>query len=226
MRLGGTSSAILPILTFLVSVGLCAATLTHPLHGMANERKSHFDDALYLPNGEALHLISFGFRNALARVLWFNTINYFGKEYATSRNYRWLYHMCDLVTTLDPRALHVFKFGAVMLAWEANEPKLSIALLNKVIELRPRDWHFFYLRGFTSMFFLKDNEAARKDFIAGARLPDAPPIMARLAARVASDEQNDREAEELLRDLIKNTSDPVAREALASRLKELTEKRR
>ena len=113
-----------------------------------------------------------------------------------------------------------------MLAWEANEPKLSIALLNKVIEHRPNDWLYFYLRGFTAMFFLKDNESARKDFIAGARLPDAPPIMARLAARVASDEQNDREAEALLRDLIKTTPDPVSREALAHRLKELTEKRR
>lgn len=223
--LSRTYRTLLPLGGMTLGLGLCALALTHPLHGSARSAKLNHDKPLYLPNGSALDLISFGFKNMLARVLWFQTINYFGKQYANEKNFRWLFHMCDLVTTLDPKALHVFRFGAVMLAWEANAPHLSIELLDKAISHRPNDWIFYYLRGFTYMFFLKENERAREDFLKGARLPEAPPIMARLATRVASDAQNDQEAILLLEDLIRTTPDPTAREALTSRLLELKEKR-
>ncbi len=187
--------------------------------------KSQTDEVLYLPNGDALTFISFGYRNALARILWFNTINYFGKHYTSDKNYRWLFHMCNLVTTLDPHATHVYEFGAVMLAWEVNAPEASIKLLTKAIENFPDNWKYYYLRGFTNMFFLEKHAEAQADFAQGALLPGAHSIMGRLAARVASKSQNREDAIRLLRDLLENTKDPQAHAVIQERLRALEEGR-
>ena len=64
--------------------------------------------------------MALGWRNALADVLWFRTISYFGAHYRSDHTYPWLASMCDLVTDLDPRAEHVYRFAGVILPWEAE----------------------------------------------------------------------------------------------------------
>jgi tetratricopeptide (TPR) repeat protein len=213
--------------TFLPLLFAVLVTATALVYLNATPRTSHqsginqTDEVLYLPNGEALSFMSFGYRNALARILWFNTINYFGKHYGTDKNYRWLFHMCNLVTDLDPRATHVYEFGAIMLSWEVNAPEEAIKLLTKAIQNFPNDWKYYYLRGFTSMFFLERNTEAQADFARGALLPGAHSIMARLAARVASKSQNREEAIRLLRELLETTTDPQAHGVIQKRLRAL-----
>lgn len=185
--------------------------------------KSAYDskrEALYLPSGKGLHFISFGFRNILANVLWFNAINYFGKHYATDRNFKWLGHMCNLVTDLNPRALHVYHFGGMMLAWEANLPESSVELVTKGIKHLPSDWSLMYLRGFTYMYFLKDNVRAKEDFVAAAKLPNAPAFIATLASKKLADLNSPQQAITFLNDMIRNTTDATVRSALEARLKE------
>ncbi len=184
------------------------------------------EEQLYLPSGKGIKFISLGYNQALADLLWFDTIGYFGKHYATDRNYEWLFHMCDLVTTLDPRALHVYEFGALMLAWEAESPEKANRLLSKAIEqseLREHSelWRMFYLRGVNSSLFLKNPFDAASDFAAGAKLPHTDPIMARLASRKLLNLGHDREeALSFLEDAISMTKDPTVRQALEKRLRE------
>ena len=92
-------------------------------------------EVLYLPNGTALDFISFGYRNFLADVLWFQTVNYFGKHFRTDRNYEWLAKMCDLVTDLDPGAAHAYEFAALMLAWLSGVVLGILGLLSAAISL-------------------------------------------------------------------------------------------
>jgi tetratricopeptide (TPR) repeat protein len=178
-------------------------------------------EVLYLPSIKALSFASFGYKNFLADLLWFKTISYFGKHHKRDQNYPWLKHICSLVTKLDPGARHVYEFGALILAWEANQPHESIALLDQAILDHPEYWKFWYLRGFNRMYFLSDTEGAASDFVKAAKLKDAPPMVASLAAKkLALNDGNPEHARDFLRDMIEQTQDPVARNALVQRYKE------
>ena len=49
----------------------------------------------------------------------------------TDRNYTWLAHLLDVVTTLDPLYQYPYEFGGVVLAAEMGDVNKSIALLKK-----------------------------------------------------------------------------------------------
>lgn len=177
-------------------------------------------EVLYLPSGKALNFLSLGYRNTLADLLWFNTINYFGKHYQTDRNYSWFGHMCDLVTDLDPKAPAVHEFCSAMLSWESSQPELAIKILTKAINNKPADYFYYYLRGFTYMHFLNDNQKAHLDFVQAAKFPDANLTVKRLAASTATLYGDPETAMALLSDLVSRATEPNQKKALEDRLKE------
>ena len=174
----------------------------------------------YFPNERAVEFISFGYQNAFADFLWFQTINYFGKHYYSDHNFRWLAHMCNLITTLNPKARHVYEFGSAMLSWEQNEPSESIKLLTKAIAAFPNDWNFLYLRGFTNMFFLKDNKSAREDFITASHIPNAPVFLARMATKNMLEYEDPKLTVFFIESLLRKNSDLTYRSMLEDRLKQ------
>lgn len=177
-------------------------------------------EALYLPNGEGLRFMSFGYQNFLSNILWFDLISYFGKHYKSDQSYRWLAHMCGLVTDLDPRASAAYEFCGMMLAWEVASPRESITILDKAVNNIPESWRFRYLRGFTYLYFMQDEERAREDFQVAAGLPNAPAFLGTLAAKkmALSDPVS---AIQFLVTILANTSDPTQRQALEGRLAEI-----
>jgi tetratricopeptide (TPR) repeat protein len=178
-------------------------------------------EILYLPSGSGLDILSFGYKNALAHYLWFSTISYFGKHYQGDRNFEWLFHRCKLITSLNPKALHVYEFGSTMLSWEQKQPDQAILLLSDAIKQFPQDWRLYYLRGFTYSFFLKDEERARVDLVTASKLPNVHPIIASLAAKKVSSLNNPETAIVILKGLIASATDKQVREALQRRLKEI-----
>ena len=212
----------------LIAFFLAARGAIGPVHQFDEAHRAQVanaSEALYLPSGEGLGILSVGYRNALSHLLWFRTISYFGKQFKGDRNYQWLAHMCDLVTTLNPGARHVFEFGAMMLAWEVNQPKRSIALLDKAIAAEPDYWRYYYLRGFTRYYFLDDPAGASVDFARSAKCPEAPAFVASLAARKMVQAGEDPEsAIQFLVEMINNSSDATVRAALEKKLRKLKKK--
>jgi tetratricopeptide (TPR) repeat protein len=178
-------------------------------------------EVLYLPNGTSLKVITFGYKNAFANLLWFKTVDYFGKHYASDRNYQWLAHMCDLVTTLTPNTPYVYQFCSNMLSWEANAPEQSLKILSKAVDAFPNDWRFRYFRGVTNLFFLKEPEKAREDFVAAATMPGAHTIVKRLAAKTLAQQQDPQTAIEFLENMIRQEQDLSVRKALEQRRDEI-----
>jgi len=174
---------------------------------------------LYLPSLRYVKLVAFGYYGFFSNVLWFKTLAYFGAHFESDRDYRWLGEMCDLTTSLDPRARHVYEFCSTMLAWIAKEPEKSAALLTKGIEAEPAYWRYLYLRGFNYWYFLRRSDLAEKDLTAAAALPDAPSFVASLASRLIAKEQNAQTAVSFLNELIANTNDQTAKTALRRKLK-------
>jgi hypothetical protein len=171
-------------------------------------------EVLYMPSGEALRFMSFGFRNFLSDIIWFRTINYFGKHFRTDKDYEWLYHMCTLVTQLNPKAKSTYQFGAAMLAWESQQIERSTSLLNSAIKNMPEEWLFWYLRGFNRLYFEDNAAGAHSDFVEAARLPHAHPVVALLAAKTVLETGSEEVARALLEQMMRSSADPLVKQKL------------
>ena len=164
-------------------------------------------------------LITLGYDQFASDILWFNTLNYFGKQFEGNKDLHWFGHMCELVSSLDEKARHVYEFCATLLSWVAKEPQKSAELLSKAISAEPDYWRYRYLRGFNYWYFLDRRDLAQKDLSYAAKLKDAPPFLASLASRLMASDDHPRTAIAFLKDLIENTNDRHAKQALKEKLK-------
>jgi len=182
LRQGPVLGAIAVLLGLVSAVGAVGATRTALertlLAPAANE------ELIYLPPTRFLRAVSLGYRRALADVLWFRAISYFGRHYRGDGVYPWLAHLCDAVTDLDPWAEHAYSFGGVILPWEASQVDAGIALLEKGVRNMPDAWRLQYLLGFNYYFFKGDLAAASRVLGAAAHTPGAPDFLGPLAATI------------------------------------------
>jgi len=146
------------------------------------------DEPVYLPQAKHLAPMSLGWRNVLADVLWFRTISYFGQHFRSDRTYPWLASMCDLVTDLDPRAEHVYRFAGAILPWEAGQADAGIRMLEKGVREFPDSWTLRYQLGFSEFFFKDNASKAVEHLTAAIELPGVHPAIARLAAILAREQ--------------------------------------
>lgn len=146
------------------------------------------DEPVYLPRAEYLRPMSLGWQNVLADLIWFRTISYFGEHYRSDRTYPWLAQMCELVTDLDPRAEHVYRFAGVILPWEANQSDAGIRLLEKGARQFPDSWLLHYYTGFHYYFFRDDYPRALEHLRQAMQLPGAHPAVATLVAGLAAEQ--------------------------------------
>jgi hypothetical protein len=176
------------------------------------------DEPVYLPRAEYLRPMSLGWQNAFADVLWFRTISYFGEHYRNDRTYRWLADMCDLVTDLDPRAEHVYRFCGGVLPWEAGEVDAGMHVLEKGVRQFPESWTLQYSLGFLEYFFKDDRARALAYLRRAAQLPGAHPEVAHLAALLTTEQYGPETTLELLSELERDTDSADLREVLRDRM--------
>jgi len=177
-------------------------------------------EPVYLPKAEYLAPMALGWRNALADVLWFRTISYFGAHYRSDHTYPWLASMCDLVTDLDPRAEHVYRFAGVILPWEADQVDAGIALLQKGLRQFPDDWMLHYHLGFHYFFFKNDIDAALASLRSAMALPGAHPSLARLAAVLAQHQYGPETTLSFLQELADDVDNSEVRGVVEEHMRE------
>lgn len=177
-------------------------------------------EPIYLPRAELLRPLSLGYHNVLADVLWFRAINYFGKHYRSDRTYPWLAHICDLVTDLDPRAEHVYRFAGLILPWEAGEVDAGIRMLEKGARAIPESWGLAYYLGFTYFFFKNDVERAAAHLQRAVHLPGVHPGVAQLATLITTEASGPHAAMAFLRDLEQNAESQQVRSVIQRNMQE------
>lgn len=187
-------------------------------HVAADDGRAEF---IYLPPTRFLQAVSLGYEQALANLLWFRAINYFGRHYHSDRIYPWLATMCDAVTDLDPRAEHVYRFGGVILPWEADRIDEGIALLEKGVRNMPESWQLHYMLGFSYYFFRDDLDAASRSLRTATFLPGAPEFISHVAAIVDAAHRGAGRAVDFLTELEQHNVDDATRDVIRQRIREL-----
>ena len=145
---------------------------------------------LLIRSGPTLKKMSLGYDSLLADIYWTRAIQYFGER--TRRrgaNFDLLGPLLDITTTLDPKLMVAYRFGAIFLSERypagAGRADLAVDLVQKGIAANPDEWRLYQDLGFLYSIHLKDYQKASEAYLEGSKNPKAQIWMKIMAARLA-----------------------------------------
>jgi len=186
------------------------------------------EDAVYVSSGSAVRRLAGAFDALAADAYWIRALQYYGgtKRRLEARpaapetppllaavepnDYRQLYPLLDITTTLDPRFNVAYRFGAVFLAEPypagAGRPDLAVRLLEKGLRARPDKWEYMQDIGFVHYWYRRDYREAAAWFDRAGRAPAAPWWLKSLAATTLA-QGGDRRSARLMWQAIRESAE-------------------
>ncbi|MDE3155640.1 MAG: hypothetical protein KGN76_11090 [Acidobacteriota bacterium] len=183
VRLGSLLGLLAMTACFAVAVGL---------QGVRDRRfpppRVH-DELLYIRSGPVMRRLTAGFNTLAADVYWIRALqDYGGTKLAADadKTYPLLYPLLDITTSLDPRFIIAYRFGAIFLAEPypsgPGRPDLAIDLLEKGLKAEPDQWEYMQDIGFVYYWWEHDFRQAAAWFDKASKVPGAPWFLRSLAA--------------------------------------------
>jgi hypothetical protein len=139
-------------------------------------------ELMYFPSGIALRIVCMGYYGPLADMVWLRFIQYYGEHRMTDIRFDMMYHILDILTTLDSHFLYAYTLGGLMLTHDAQRPDQARDLLKKGMHSNPEDWRLPFIYGFIHYVFLSEYRIAQTYFRIAAQKPNAPATPQRWAA--------------------------------------------
>src|SRR5271155_1345939 len=148
------------------------------------------NEELLLRSGRLLKKLSLGYEPLLADIYWTRVVQYYGaRARKPGATYESLWPLLDITTTLDPRLMIAYRFGAVFLSEEPpvgpGRADLAVDLVKRGIAENPDEWRLYQDLGFLYSIHLKDYQKASEAYLEGSKNPNAQIWMKVMAARVA-----------------------------------------
>ncbi len=179
------------------------------------------EELLYLPSGNVLKVVSLGFDEVASDIIYIKMLNYFATHLMSDRTYKWLYHMADLVTTLDPYFRFTYIFAGLILNLEAGQFENARAILLKGKAYFPNDWYFPFSLGLNYFFYDADFMTAADYFDLAYSLPNSPEYLKNFANKLREKGKTKETTLEFLYFLYEIFPMPEIREILWDRILEL-----
>lgn len=165
---------------------------------------------------------SFGFRNFLADLCWLQAVQVAGARRMSRDDYDRLDRLVRTVNNFDPRFDVPFFLGGLVLGDSPDHVPQALAILGRGWDNHPRDWRFPFYIGYLRYFSLGDPAGGGRILDAAARLPDSPPYLPLLAARMLSEGRQPDTALAFLSEMVKHETDPTRLGILNRRIREVT----
>ncbi|MGA7842333.1 MAG: hypothetical protein WCA34_15535 [Candidatus Acidiferrales bacterium] len=183
-------------------------------------------DELLLRSGALLKELSLGYEPLLADVYWTRVVQYYGvRARKPGATYEQLWPLLDITTTLDPKLMIAYRFGAVFLSERPpggpGEADLAVELVKRGIAENPDEWRLYEDLGFLYSIHLKDYKKAAEAYLEGSKNPNAQIWMKVMAARVA-ESGNELETSRLIWTAVySSTKDELVRRRAAQHIDSL-----
>jgi hypothetical protein len=165
--------------------------------------------------------LSFGFRNFLADLAWLEAIQVTGLRKMAPGDYDRLYLLIRTVNNYDPRFVVPYILGGLMVGDSHSHIQEALEILLRGRENHPRDWRLPFYIGYLRYFVLGDPVAGGESLGEAARIPGSPAYLPFLAARMLSEGRKPETAMAFLSAMTRQETDPVQREILERRMKEV-----
>lgn len=183
------------------------------------------EQQLFLRSGAALKKLSLGYNALLADIYWTRAVQYYGERVQQpGANYDLLWPLLDVATTLDPHLIIAYRFGGIFLSEPyagANRTDLAIELVKRGIAANPKEWRLATDLGFLYYLRMGDYPRAAGAYLQASRVPDAPPVLKVMAARIAEKGGSFETSRMIWSELYESTNDPTIKKNALKQLASL-----
>ncbi|MEW6364563.1 MAG: hypothetical protein AB1714_07975 [Acidobacteriota bacterium] len=138
-------------------------------------------EVLYLPTGKHIQLLSFGYQQLLADVIYLWSIQYTGDTEAPDRFAR-VEHMYTVISDLDPNYVDPYQVGAMMMVYEMGDLSMAFHTLDRGIKNLPNNWQIPVDAGFYAFIEARNYDLAIHYFRIASERPGAPGVVRRMLA--------------------------------------------
>jgi len=135
------------------------------------------EDTLYLPNSRTVSIVSLGYQEMLADILFLRSIQAYGGGWQFSGRGgrpKLFEHYFNVITDLDPSFTKAYTFGNLLIGEEMRAPAPALGLLNKGTLLNPKSYRVSYEAGFFAVDRLADYERGAHYLRWAIQAPDVP----------------------------------------------------
>ena len=181
-----------------------------------------YEDGDLAVEGSKLKGFVFGAEGLVADWYWMNSLQYMGKKITAvglsnlnledlrPLNPRLLYPYLNNASDLDPEFLAPYLYGATILP--AIDADQAIQLAEKGIANNPDVWRLHQYLGY--IYWRRgDYEKAAEVYLEGSRIPNAPPFLKMMAARMKTDGGSRDLARDMYRQIADESQDDVSRQS-------------
>jgi tetratricopeptide (TPR) repeat protein len=137
-----------------------------------------------------LKKLSLGYDSLLGDIYWTRVVQYYGQRVRKpGATFDLLWPLLDAATSLDPKLLVAYRFGAIFLSEPPprgpGRPDLAVDLVQRGIAANPDEWHLYADLGFIYYMRMNDYQKAADAFLQGSKNPKSYVWMKVMAARIA-----------------------------------------
>lgn len=146
-------------------------------------------EELLLRSPKAVKALSLGYDSLFADIYWTRAVQYYGERVgAPGANFDLLGPLLDITTTLDPKLIVAYRFGAVFLSEPApggaERTDLAVELVKRGIAANPDEWQLGTNLGFLYYWRLGDYADSAAAYLETSKNPKAPTWVKLMAARI------------------------------------------
>jgi hypothetical protein len=203
-------------------LGIALALAAHAMQVVSDQSRATMPALkrfTLLPDGETLKVMSLGFKDVIADVIWLQAIQAIGERRVSDEAGQWIYRAMDIVTTLDTKFIEAYEAGGTALCTVVVMPDASNRLLEKGMKYNPGEWRLPFMLGINYYFELADDAKAAEYIAKAAAIGGGPPYLAPFATRLYMTAREPQKAIEFLVNSYEQTTDPHMKEYLELRLR-------
>lgn len=223
-----TTDSLRRALSLLTRLGLALAAVLAIARSDAHlpDQSVQQGENAFVPEPATAKLFAFGFDALMSDLHWLRAVQIVGDPRGPVGRSHTLAAMIDVVTTLNPKVDHPYRFAAVWINDDASAVRKANALIERGIENHPDDWRGYFYLAFNHFYYLGDQPAAARALAPAISLPGRPAYLSRLAARLESQRGGLDAAAAFLSEMAAQAADPAEREQYETALREIETERR
>lgn len=202
---------------------LAVALLQHykPQPRLTDKIVFEFNETFFSYSADTLRAMTFGYSRAAGALLWLRFLQQTPPRKVEKNQVSWIYRDLDALSEIDPEFYPAYEHGGIFLSVITEDFRGAEQILLKGVKVFPDRWRIRAYLGYHYQFELQEHDKAKEQFLAGAKLPGAPYLLALTASSYISKEEGKEQSIRFLEGMIKDAGSPEAKEKLEAKLKKL-----
>lgn len=205
---------------WLALAALSGLLLASGMQGRYDSTVDYFGERsafISLPSGKTLKILSFGYQNLAADLLFIWSIQFYSTYHITNR-FDFLERVYDAISDITPQYREPYIIGSLIMVHEAKDVPMALRLLEKGSRHNPREWLFDHDAGYYCYKYLKDFKRAEHYYNKAAAKPDAPAYIKRIKAHLVYMSDDPQTATRMWLEIYKNARTTLEKDSAFNHL--------